>query len=686
MNKKFLILILIICMIFSSIPFACYANENKIYVSFTNGSDTNSGTKAKPLQSIDRARSLMNEDDTIVLLSGVYNKKLVFVNNGGSEEKPLKIEGEEGGRVLFTAYDPISSNWEKYKDNIYRTYIGKYDDIPHALINNNGEFENLMEARWPNAPADDFLNMNRAIMDEGSDHYTITDDALPQGDWTGATAYLWTGYEYEQYLSYARVIKEYTPGKNLKFDYVGEESVTYTPMKGDWYYLTNSLAGLDVAKEYYYDKNTGYFYIIMPDNQAPDKNEVHIRTRNSGAEYWSGSNIHLKNIDFYGGFIVQDSHNNVFDDVNIYYGDFFRTNDGYNSHVNAYNTTRFHNSNNNVWKNSEIAYTYSSGLLINGDNNKVINCDIHDVNYGGGYNACISIEGGADSTLISHNNLYKSGRFLIYFINTGDPGDGYDNTIIKYNDCHNAMYLTRDGGAIYGYHRNGKGVVIKNNWVHDSNKSCGIYLDNECTNFVVRNNVVWNFNESGIVINCSSINNTIYRNTVFDCYEGIQGWPKTEGFSQKGTLIANNAINPTADFITGSNAPTLVTNAFKTDFKIDGDFVPIEGSPLIDKGTKIDNIEDVFEGTSPDIGAYEYGGDYWIPGTFDKTLSGDVNFDKQVTLLDVLYLIKRLVKEKVTVDPVAADVNGNGKLDVTDLLFLRKYLAKYDIELYQKHV
>ena len=686
MKCKCLALVLIICIISCGIHFPVYAAENKIYVSFAYGNDSNSGTKDKPLKSLDRARLLMNEDDTIVLLSGVYNQKLVFVNNGGNEEHPLKIEGEEGGKVLFTSYDPISSNWEKYKDNIYRTYIGKYDDIPHALISNNGEFENLIEARWPNAPSDDLLNMERAIMDEGSDHYTIVDDALPKGDWTGATAYLWTGYEYEQYVSYARVIQEYKAGERLSFEYVGDDSVTYTPMKGDWYYLTNSLAGLDIAKEYYYDKETGYFYIIMPDNNAPNKNEVHIKVRNSGAEFWGGSNIHLKNIDFFGGVIVQDSNNNVFDDVNVYYGDYFRTNDGYNSHINAFNTTRFHNSNNNVWKNSEIAYTYSSGLLINGDNNTVINCDIHDVNYGGGYNACISIEGGAENTLISHNNLYKSGRFLIYFINTGYQGDGYGNTVIEYNDCHNAMYLTRDGGAIYGYNRNGKGVVIKNNWVHDSDKSCGIYLDNECTNFVVRNNVVWNFNESGIVINCSSINNTIYRNTVFDCYEGIQGWPKTEGYSQKGTLIANNAINPTADFIVGANAPTLVTNAFKTDFKIDENYLPTDNTPLIDAGTKIENIEDDFVGEAPDIGAYEVGGYYWIPGTFDKIIAGDVNFDKKVNLADVLWMVKSLIKDKVTIDPIAADVDSNEKVDVADLLFLRKYLAKYDVKLHQKAV
>ena len=144
MKIKILGFIFSLIFVVSIIPFTTNASDNKIYVSFSIGSDSNNGTRSKPVQSIDRARALMNEDDTIVLLSGVYNKKLVFVNNGGSEEHPLKIEGEEGERVLFTAYDPITSSWERYKNNIYRTNIGKYDDVPHALISNNGEFENLI--------------------------------------------------------------------------------------------------------------------------------------------------------------------------------------------------------------------------------------------------------------------------------------------------------------------------------------------------------------------------------------------------------------------------------------------------------------------------------------------------------------------------------------------------------------
>ena len=689
MRIRVLSLILSIVITLGLIPVttSAYANQKEIYVSIKDGDDNGNGTKEKPYKTIDRARQDASAGDTIVLKEGVYNNKIVFWEAHGAENIPYKIKGEDGANVVISSYEGITSKWEHYKENIYRTNIGKKDDVSHALIFDNGKYDNLVEARWPNAPADDVLNMERGIMDDGSDHYGIVDDSLPDGDWTGATAYIWTGKVYEQYLSYARVITEYNAGKNLKFDYVGEESDTYTPQKGDWYYLTNSLEGLDVQKEYFYDKETGYFYIIMPDNEAPDSGEIQIQSRDNAIELWNSDYIAFENLNIIGGgVVVHDSNNCTFDNVNVYYSDFFRTNDGYNTHVNAYNSTRLCGDN-NTWKNSEIAYTMSSGILINGDGNTVINCKIHDVNIGGGYNAAISIEGDCDNTTISHNELYKSGRFLIYFINTGNFGDGYDNTVIEYNDCYEAMYLTRDGGVIYGYHRDGKGVTIKNNWVHDSMKpSCGIYLDNECYNFTVRNNVVWNISETGIVINNSSLNNIIYRNTVFDCKEGIQGWPKTGEYSQKGTIIANNAVNPTAEFITGANAPTLISNAFATDFKIDENFLPSENSPLVDEGTVVDGIIDDYAGSAPDIGAYERNGDYWIAGTLDKTVSGDANFDGKVSIADVLCMKKRLANIPVTVNVSATDVTGDNEFDLADVLLMQKYLANYPVTLYKRTV
>ena len=61
---------------------------------------------------------------------------------------------------------------------------------------------------------------------------------------------------------------------------------------------------------------------------------------------------------------------------------------------------------------------------------------------------------------------------------------------------------------------------------------------------------------------------------------------------------------------------------------------------------------------------------------------GDVNGDGEINVLDLLTL-KQQIADMEPKDYVAAnaDVNGDGKADFTDVLFIKKYIAEYDITL-----
>ena len=135
--------------------------------------------------------------------------------------------------------------------------------------------------------------------------------------------------------------------------------------------------------------------------------------------------------------------------------------------------------------------------------------------------------------------------------------------------------------------------------------------------------------------------------------------------------------------------------------------------------------DDTYVGDAPDIGAYEFGGNYWIPGavkvesddpeqstdptastqpeqptesteqptestsgstsatdpTKPAVLYGDVNGDEQVDSRDSLRLRQYIAKYPVTLDQVAADVNADGKINSRDSLLLRQCIAKYDVTL-----
>lgn len=62
-----------------------------------------------------------------------------------------------------------------------------------------------------------------------------------------------------------------------------------------------------------------------------------------------------------------------------------------------------------------------------------------------------------------------------------------------------------------------------------------------------------------------------------------------------------------------------------------------------------------------------------------KTIYGDVNSDGVINALDLLALKKYIAKWQIEIDETAADVNIDGKVNAVDLLFLRKYIAKYNI-------
>lgn len=64
-----------------------------------------------------------------------------------------------------------------------------------------------------------------------------------------------------------------------------------------------------------------------------------------------------------------------------------------------------------------------------------------------------------------------------------------------------------------------------------------------------------------------------------------------------------------------------------------------------------------------------------------QIIYGDTNSDGKVSLLDLILLRKYLAKWNVDIDLNAADTNYDGKVSLLDLILLRKYLAKWDVVL-----
>jgi len=90
-------------------------------------------------------------------------------------------------------------------------------------------------------------------------------------------------------------------------------------------------------------------------------------------------------------------------------------------------------------------------------------------------------------------------------------------------------------------------------------------------------------------------------------------------------------------------------------------------SPCIDTGTSDldgDGIDDIidFYGLAPDMGAYE--SEYTI-------ILGDVNFDNEINILDVVLMVSFILGEPTDeYELSAADINQDGLLNILDIVIL----------------
>ena len=94
----------------------------------------------------------------------------------------------------------------------------------------------------------------------------------------------------------------------------------------------------------------------------------------------------------------------------------------------------------------------------------------------------------------------------------------------------------------------------------------------------------------------------------------------------------------------------MTDNDFRNNFQFQNspfvsvankNFMPADPITLVDKGIEVNGITNGFSGLKPDLGAYEYGQPYWVPGidwtpsTFDWDVSTSVGVNKLLHNQDV---------------------------------------------------
>ena len=70
-----------------------------------------------------------------------------------------------------------------------------------------------------------------------------------------------------------------------------------------------------------------------------------------------------------------------------------------------------------------------------------------------------------------------------------------------------------------------------------------------------------------------------------------------------------------------------------------------------------------------------------VKATYKTITYGDLNGDDKINLLDLIALRKHLAKWSIEIDMNAADCNADGNINLLDLILMRKYLAKWNVTL-----
>ncbi|CAI6080773.1 right-handed parallel beta-helix repeat-containing protein [Cohnella sp. JJ-181] len=577
------------------------------------GSDAGSGSSADPFLTIGKCATVMQPGDTCLIGSGTY-RETVKPAVSGTSGLPITYAAEPGATVVVSGAEEIGG-WTLDSGNVYvadlPAGINSLGDQNQLFIRDEGSVTQLWEARWPNI--DDYtlpeLKQHVGIATGGS-AMTLSSDQLTQADgyWVGATMWIRGGDAYNPVstkitgfdaathtLTYPTIIQN--------FDYMW-------PELGSTFYLSGLRSELDAPHEWYVDSAARKVYLWAPDGGQPENVEIKQRLKTfdlSGRSY-----IHVKGLQTFAGSIPMDggASYNVLDGITAEYMYFSTESHGTSVAHQLTGGINIGGSNNEV-KNSTIAYSTGTLINIDGSNNRIVNNSIHDGSYFAAYDPVVKLSTGSQN-LISHNDMYNSGRYILYW-NRGSAE-------IQYNDIHDGMWLSRDGALIYSWGTDMGNSEIHHNLIHDSkgtDMSVGLYFDNFASNVVAHHNVIFN-NNVGIQLNTPGNYRLIYNNTVVNNDVSSIGYWGSAPYDQElyGSRVYNNIftnkVGLTADTASGFN--TLSASGVNFVDPANRDFRLNAGSTAINTGAVIEGITNGYAGAAPDAGAYEFGGADWTVG------------------------------------------------------------------------
>ena len=611
LNNTSIISILIFCIniLFSS----------EYYVA-TFGSDNNPGSFISPFRTIQQAADIMVAGDICYIRQGTYHETVTVNDKDGIDGYPIIFSNYNNEKVLLDGTVPIETIWETHSNGIWKTTLDF--DIWQLFLDR----KEILMARWPNANIEDGSIWNKDDYwghgtidqdDEAYDNGTLIDEphsdinlATIGFDITDAVAILNVG----SFKTWTRRVNSHN-GNTFTYDTVPDWKVKHHD-----YYLEGKLEFLDSENEWFFNPETKELYYYPPNDLNPNTLDIRGKVQSYAFEIYDSDFITIQEVEFFGTtFKYDNSDYGLIDRCNLFYSNCYKRMLGIIDTVP--DITIFTSSSYCKVVRSSFRYTDGSALEMYSGDNTIEDCYFYHIDHTAtDLNGLMtSIQMGGSDNIFRNNTLHKLGASA-----TLNPGNA---ALIELNDMSDSGYMQSDGSLVQCMTGQQPNVEIRYNWLHDTIKYGARFDGNgEGNNGLMHHNVIWNV-QGGIMI--KGFEHNLFNNTAFDNGDKNDIIVMIEQGGNEGTFTQNNAANKIAGHRSGTYqdypVPGIYSNnwnGYETNDNIKNhlidpdnyDFRPHPDSALVDAGINIDGITDDYIGVAPDQGAYEYGGDIWIPG------------------------------------------------------------------------
>ena len=617
---------------------ANFAKSESYYVAIYGNDNTNNGLSiSTPFRTVAHAATVMSAGDTCFIRNGNYHEIVNVTNNNGIEGMPLVFMPYNSERVVFDGTVPIDSAWSQHNGNIWKTSIDF--DVWQLFVDQ----EEQVMARWPNASFSDgsvfdtenhwghgtMKQTNPNIYNNG----TLIHD--PRVNEKGELIDLsLQGFDLDESDKEAIGILNVGSFRtwSRKISSHNGNTFTYNPVpQNEWktkehqYFLEGRLEFLDTEGEWFLDtttpKNTLYYY--APSGANPNQMQIRGKVQSYAFVISKSKYVELRDLEFFGTtFYIYKSNGSKVDNCNFFYPSTSKRMLRIVNQVPEMSIIK--SSSGCTVSNSAFRYTDGSAIEAWGGNNTIKNNYFYHIDYSSAdlTSIMVTVLMSGKYNKFQYNTMHKLGASATVV--------GGDSALFEFNDIYDTGHVQSDGAMIQCMVGAQPGTIIRYNWLHDSRKYGARFDGNGAgNNGTMHHNVMWNLGNSGIM--AKGYEHKIYNNTVLNGPSNkndilvmiAQG-------GNAGTITQNNVANRIAGHRSGSyqsypvpGTYTFNENGYESGRDVDTllvdfnnrDFRPKPNSVLIDAGTVINGITQSYEGAAPDIGAYEYGGDFWSAGT-----------------------------------------------------------------------